>query len=431
MLAAKEARKKELADKAAKVEDIAELRSINSEILALNDELAELRSMIADAEKKEAGEQKSQKEEGKEFRSEQPVEPNVIPEGLLRVLGTYAADEKRSKTSEDYFASVEYRKAFAEFAKTGKVTQELRMGDQPADTFTSTDDVSAVIPTTILNEIIEKLEVYGHIFKRVRKLNIQGGVQVPILTLRPVARWIGEDTPSERQKAQANQSVSFNYYGLEVKLAQSLLAQTVSLSMFEGQLTELVVEAMVIAIDKAVISGKGGTSGQALGITEDGRIPKKQVIELTSEEFQSWNGWKRKVFAKMPLAYKGGAVFVMASGTFEGYIDGMVDTTGQPIGRVNHGITDGPQERFGGKEVILVEDDVIANYDDADKGDVVAIYGNLRNYAFNSNLSMRLYRYMDHDTNQWVNKAILIGDGKVLDPNGFVIIKKGAEVVNP
>jgi hypothetical protein len=37
-----------------------------------------------------------------------------------------------------------------------------------------------------------------------------------------------------------------------------------------------------------------------------------------------------------------------------------------------------------------------------------------------------MYRWLDHDTNQWVDKAILVADGKILDPNGVLIIKKGA-----
>jgi len=128
----------------------------------------------------------------------------------------------------------------------------------------------------------------------------------------------------------------------------------------------------------------------------------------------------------MPLAYKAGAAFFMASGTFEGYIDGMVDANGQPVGRINYGITDGPQERFGGKEVIEVEDDIIAPYDTAAVTDVVAVYCNLKNYGFNSNMQMTMFRYFDHDTNEWIDKAILIADGKLIDPNGVVIVKKGA-----
>lgn len=37
-----------------------------------------------------------------------------------------------------------------------------------------------------------------------------------------------------------------------------------------------------------------------------------------------------------------------------------------------------------------------------------------------------MYRYTDNDKNEFVDKAILIADGKILDPNGFIVIKKGA-----
>ena len=104
----------------------------------------------------------------------------------------------------------------------------------------------------------------------------------------------------------------------------------------------------------------------------------------------------------------------------------MVDTTGQPIGRVNYGIDGGESYRFGGKNVETVEDDVITAYDDASTGDVIAVFGDLKNYAVNTNMQMRVVKWSDHDTNKEKTKAIMIADGKVLDPNGFLIIKKGA-----
>lgn len=104
----------------------------------------------------------------------------------------------------------------------------------------------------------------------------------------------------------------------------------------------------------------------------------------------------------------------------------MTDKNGQPVGRVNYGITAGPQEQFGGKPVIQVEDDIIANYDDAATGDVVAIYGNLTNYIINSNMQLQMYRYLDQNSNQYVDKAILVCDGKLADPDGVIIVKKGA-----
>lgn len=320
----------------------------------------------------------------------------------------------------DKYSTLEYRNAFRDYCLTGKMSPEVKN----ADVTTTTGDAAAVIPSTILQEVIKKVQSYGQLFAGVRKLSIKGGVTVPILSLKPTATWIGETTPSERQKVDLKQKLSFSYYGLECKISTSLLTETTTLALFESTLVDLIGEAMTKALDTAIISGAGTAS--PLGITKDTRIPTGQIVTLTPAEFTEWSAWKKKVFAKMPLSYKGGASFIMASGTFEGYIDGMVDANKQPIGRVNYGITDGPQERFGGKPVIEVEDDIIAPYDDASTGDVVAIYCNLNNYAINSNMQLQMYRYLDQDKNEYVDKAILIADGKLIDPNGVVIIKKGA-----
>ncbi len=423
LLAKKEARKSELGVKANATEVIADLRSINTEIEALNIEIAELRSMTDAMPDDEPG---ATPPADPQFRGDPHTDPSQRgAQPPLNVLGTYGVQggqppaAQRSTEPEDKYATLEYRTAFMKFAKTGEITPELR-----ADAMTTTADVSAVIPSTILNEVIRKITEYGQIFNRVRKLNIKGGVTIPILSLKPTATWIGEATPSEKKKVQANTNISFSYYGLECKVSTSLLSDTVTLAGFENTITDLIVEAMVQGMDLAIISGDG--NGKALGITADNRVPVAQIVTLASGDFLAWDAWKKKIFAKMPLKYKAGAAFIMASGTFEGYIDGMVDANGQPVGRVNYGITDGAQERFGGKEVIQVEDDVIAPYDDAAVGAVVAIYCNLKNYGLNSNMQMTMYRYLDHDTNEYIDKAIMIVDGKLIDPNGVVIIKKGA-----
>jgi len=329
-------------------------------------------------------------------------------------------NDPKPKKYEDKFSTLEYRNAFRDYCLTGKMTPIIKN----ADATTTTGDAAAVIPSTILQEVIQKVQSYGQLFAGVRKLSIKGGVTIPISSLKPTATWIGETTPSSRQKVDLSQKLSFSYYGLECKISTSLLTDTTTLSMFESTLVELIGEAMVKALDLAIVSGIGTAS--PLGITKDIRVPEGQIITLSPAEFEDWSAWKKKVFSKMPLSYKGGASFIMASGTFEGYIDGMTDANGQPIGRVNYGITEGPQERFGGKQVIEVEDDVISPYDDATTGDVVVIYCNLNNYGINSNMQLQMFRYLDQDKNEYVDKAILIADGKLIDPNGVVIIKKGA-----
>ncbi|WP_054401688.1 phage major capsid protein [Paenibacillus solani] len=193
LLGQKEARKKDLGIQADKATTIEELRSINTELDGINGEISEIRSELDKLPEEPAG-GSTPPAEG---RSQVPA-----PGGSAQaqVLSSYGMQQhQRSEQPADPYSSVEYRSAFMKFAKTGEITPELR-----ANATTTTADVSAVIPTTILSEVVRQLKVYGQIFKRVRQLNIKGGVDVPIATLKPVAHWIGETASSDKQKVTAN-----------------------------------------------------------------------------------------------------------------------------------------------------------------------------------------------------------------------------------
>ena len=345
---------------------------------------------------------------------------NTSGANVVRTFENPAAPAPQAQvTPADPYDTPEYRNAFMEHVCRGvPIPAEFR-----ANAMTTTADASAVIPTTILQELIRKLDSYGAIYAKVRKLNIQGGVEVPILTLKPMAKWIGENKSSDDQKIQANDKVTFTYYGLECKIAQTLLASVVTFEMFQREFVQLSTEAIVEAMEKAIFVGTG--TGQPLGILKDSRVPAENKIIMKPDEFKKWELWKKKVFAKMKKAYRNG-MFVMAQGTFDGYIDGMVATDGQPIARVNYGIADGETYRFGGKTVETVEDDVIMGYDEAAVGDVVAVFFNAQDYAINSNMQMTVVKWTDHDDNLVKNKAILICDGKLLDPNGVLLVIKEA-----
>ena len=341
------------------------------------------------------------------------------PEGVNNFGAGAAMDNTVSVA--DRYDTVEYRTAFMNL-----VAHDVPMVNEAG--VTTTTDGAAVIPTTLVKEIVREMKACGNLYAKARKLNVQGGVEFPILTLKPTANWIGETTEegkesSKANKVKADKKVSFSYHGIECKISQSLLANVVSLSEFEALFVPLAVEAITIKIEVAMISGDG--DGKPLGITKDTRIPAANVITLSEDEISSWSAWKKKVFAKMKKAYRNGD-FIMAQGTFDGYIDGMVDSTGQPIGRVNYGIEGGESYRFGGKSVETVEEDVLAAYDSASEGDVIAVFGALSNYGINSNLQMTTTRWIDNDSNEVKTKVMMILDGKIIDPSGFLIIKKGA-----
>lgn len=398
LLAAKQEQRKALNDAMINNDNKEERAEIGETLRKLEEEIKEVESLIAEAD--------------------EPVEPNQNDDGQ-RFKKVGSLETRTGNGKVDIFDTEEYNNAFMEFVCRGKaIPTEYRVAAK-----TTTTDASAVIPTTMLKEIIKEIKSYGSLYNAVRKLNVQGGVNIPILSLKPTATWIGETTSSEDQKIQANTNISFSYYGLECKISQTLLVNVVTLQMFQDQFVPLAVEAIVKALDLAIMNGSG--TNQPTGVTKDSRVPSGNIITLASTDFVTWEGWKKKVFAKMKKSYRNGT-FYMAQSTFDGYVDGMVDSNGQPIGRVNYGITGAETYRFGGKVVETVEYDIIKGYDDASTGDVVAVFLNPKDYAINSNLEMKTVKWTDNDTNEVKNKVILIVDGKLVDPNGVIIVKKGA-----
>lgn len=403
LLKAKQEQRNSLNKALIESESKEERAQIGATLEALAEEIREVEDMLAQVD-------------------EPAKEPASAAEGErgLNVLGSMQTRKTETKKAVDPYDTEEYRNAFMAFCKDGTpIPQNLR-----ANAVTKTSDASAVIPTTILNEIISEVKTYGSLYAAVRKLNVQGGVQIPILSLKPTAKWITADagaSESDDQKIQANTNITFSYYGLECKVAQTLLVNVTTLEMFKNLFVSLAVEAMAKALDVAIIKGTG--SGQPTGITVDNRVPAANVITLSADDVASWSAWKKKVFGKMKKSYRNGT-FYMAQSTFDGYIDGMVDSNGQPIGRVNYGIEGEERYRFGGKTVETVEDDVIKAYDDATTGEVFAVFFNPSDYAFNSNLEMQTVKWVDNDTNEIKNKVILIADGKLVDPYGVLIIKK-------
>ena len=359
-----------------------------------------------------------------------PAEGEEVPpaaatnqRGAFNTLQTGNPQQRGQETP--VLESREYQEAFMNFVARGTaIPAELqsRVAATPEYRAAQTTDATSagiLVPTTVLKEIIKKLESHGDLYRKFRKLNVQGGVQIPILTLKPKATWIGEGA-SEDQKVETKDSISFSYFGIEVKIAQTLLGNVVSLDIFNNQFVELAVEAIIAELERCAFTGDG--NGKFLGVLNDDRIPDANIIEMTIEEIGSYSAWKKKVFAKMKKAYRKGE-FIMAQGTFDGYIDGMVDSVGQPIGKVNYG-TDGAETyRFGGKTVETVEDDVIAPLDACAAGDVFAVFMKPSDYGVNSNMQMTTTKWTDHDNNKVKTKVTLICDGKLIDPNGVLILK--------
>ena len=421
-LARLQAKKQTLASRAQASQDVNEVRSLNEQIEDVNAEIEETNEELAaiDEEERSAAQNPAQPVETREAV---PTGAQMVNGGVSASFGM-GASNAQTRESVEPTATMEYRQAFMRYVQSGEpMPAELRAGNA-----INTQDAGWAIPITIMREVINTVrKVYGNLYSKVRKLNVQGGVEFPIGALRASFKWISESTVSPRQKLDKVGKVSFMYNTAEIRIAQTFLASILSIDAFEQKITEVIAVAYLEAMDQGIVNGTG--EGQMLGIVNDTRVTN--YVEMTASEFSSWTAWRKKFFAKLPLGYRAGE-FIFPLATVDAYLETMADSNNNPVFRqatgleVNDGDATDPNGRFFGRAISLVEPEVIKDFDTASDGEVVGIYWQPNEYAINENWGFTMRRYFDEETNEWVDKALTVVDGKVLNPSGFWLIKKKA-----
>lgn len=411
-----------LTQKAMESTDANEVRDINSKLADLNAEIEETQDEINAIE-----EEARAAEAEMEVRDTVPANATLVNASILGSFGHGANVQTRE--TEDVYATMEYRQAFKAYAQTGTpIPANLIQRDgAPANT----DSLGATIPTTVLNEFINLIRKrYGNLYDKVRKLNIKGAVKVPIAELQASFKWVTEDTVSPRQDGgQIKDFVEFSYNMAEIRVSQSLLSSIVTIDLFEREIVNIMLIAYLQAMDTGIVKGTG--NGQMLGILNDPRVTSQadHIIELTAADINNWTAWRKKFFSKLPLGYRDGE-FIFPLATVDAYLETMADSNNNPIFRqstgleVNDGDSRNPNGRFFGRDISLVEPDIIIDFDSANNGDVIGIFWQPNEYAINTNMAFGMRRWFDEDRNEWVNKMLTVVDGKVLNPRGFYIFKK-------
>lgn len=282
---------------------------------------------------------------------------------------------------------------------------------------TKKSDVGAVIPETVLTKIIEKIQATGMILPLVTRTSYQSGVSIPTSSVKPVATWVAEGSTSEKQKKSTG-TIIFGAYKLRCAVSNSLEVEVMALPIFESTLIKNVAEAMVIALETAILKGTG--SGQPKGLLKE-TVEKGQNIEIARAESPEIEQLE-DAEATLPLAYENGAVWLMTKKTFMKYAS-LKDGSGQPIGRVNYGIAGKIERMLLGRTVIL--NDYMDSYVDTPDSDItVAVLFRMEDYILNTNYDMGIKKYEDNETDDIVTKAVMLADGKVVDKHSLVTITK-------
>ena len=387
-LAAKEARKSNILSIIEKSEDIAEVRSLTTELETISAEIRDLTAMIADL---------PDETEARTAAVNQPVPAIVKPAG-----------EARSDDADD---NIEYRRAFMNFVTRGTpIPAEYRDN-------TLTTDVAAVIPTVVVNRIVEKLEAAGMILPLVTRTNYSAKMQVPVASVKPVATWVAEGATSDKQKT-TTAMISFAHYKLRCEISMSQEVSVMGISAFEAAFVRMVTNAMVKSLEAAIISGNG--TGKPKGILAE-TAPTGQALTGNTLSYEMLVDAE----AALPQAYEAGAKWCMTKKTFMGFI-GLVDTQKQPIARVNYGLGGKPERYLLGREGGLCGDYMDSFAPTIGKNKVFAFLFNFEDYVLNTVYDLGVERRRDWDTENEQVKAVMSADGKVIDKGSLVTIAKSA-----
>ena len=267
------------------------------------------------------------------------------------------------RVAGDVFESTEYRNAFfktmlgqkltVEEERTFKRAMEIVDTEKRADSFSTTTNSAAILPTHTLNEIIKKARTMGGLISHCRSFNIPSNIVVPIGTPSTKAKWHteGEKVDSENP-SEGIAKVSFGAYEIIKIFSISASSKKMSISAFESYIIEELTNCVMECIADSLVNGtgEGQGTGIATGITWNGAnsftfTDKVAYTDLT------------QMLAKLKRGYSAGAKWAMNNATLYNSIYGIVDTTGRPIF-----IADPKNENIGyilGKPVII--DDNIAD----------------------------------------------------------------------
>lgn len=421
LLAKRQGKLKELQERNAKSESLEEVRSLGVEIAEVTEEVRSLEAQIAELETAENNEDEEQR--------------NFDPNAALNVA---RANQNQGgavgNEDVDPRSTMEYRKAFMDYIQRGIVNKDVLQFEQRADQTGTSSNLGVLIPVTVIQEIIQGVEkVYGQLYSRVKKTNLKGGVKYPLGSFDATFKRITETTVSDRQNAGGvTGSIDFTYKIGEIRLARTLLQTVLSVPVFEQEFAKVIVKAYVRAMDKEIMTGVDANN-ECVGILTEAnkstgsRIPAANIIEFTADEMADWKSWQTKLFAKIPLSMRGlKPEFAMTANTYEANIKTLKDDNNRPVYNETYNPVDGAEIcRFKGRDVVLVEEDILKNFDDASNGDFFGMYWVPEEaYAINSNMEFTVVDYFDQEKNQYVKKALVINDGKPLDTKYIYLLKK-------
>lgn len=397
VIKSKEARANELREEIRNAQTADEVRALGETLDAILTELQEAKEQLDEVNKQNDGE--GDNGDGQTEPDSRSFEP-------MRAMGTTKMSNGEQRSELKGVNSMEYRSAFKDYVLRGTpIPQELREN-------TLTSDIGSVIPTVIVDKIITKLEEVGKIYGEVTKTAYNTGVQIPIANFNVTAEIVNEGAGSTPIKSTTG-SITFTKFKLRCEISMSMEASVMSVDTFETKFVEQVVNAMIKKIDELIINGKGSTEPK--GILAETPL-EGQALEFTEVNYKTLCDAEGAI----PEEYEADVKWCMNKKTFMSLM-ALTDSTGQPIARINYGIAGKPERTILGRDVLISK-----HIKDLADENVFAFLFNFKDYVLNTVYDMGIQRKQDWDTEDLRTKAVMSIDGKVVQKESLVTLKKKA-----
>lgn len=266
-----EARKAELDEKIDEAKTTEELEEIKKEVEAIKEEVPEEEEKVEEVKEEKEEEEKEEKPKEEERELIRVGSETIIPVGNLK-------EERKMEERKFTVADEEYKSAWAK-KMMGQPLNEIEqraLGDAVGTTATTyvastselqgINNVGLLIPKAVVTALLERAEKASPIWRDIRKLDVNGNVDVPYLYQASDASFYAE------LSATANESQEFK----AITLTGRELAKDIEITWKADQMTvdgfinfivDELFEKMFKAKVTAVIYGTGNTYNQPSGIT--------------------------------------------------------------------------------------------------------------------------------------------------------------------
>ena len=340
MLAAKEARKRELTAKSAASNDVAELRSINAELDALNGEIAELRGMVDAMPDEPAAPSIPPAPEGVPAPAgEQRGAAPVVPQGQLKPMATYSVGngtaEPRSLDKMDrgeILGTPEYRNAFMKTLLGKSLADDekraMEIVNKSAEARSYDSGTTAVIPTATSDILFQKMVKVAPLINEITLLRVAGNVKFAVQGNRDAAALHTENaeiTPAGDTLVY----VELGGYDITKVIRISKTIQTMGISAFEGWLTDMLASDIAVKIEDFSINGTGSSqpNGVEKAITW---VAETNHIEFTHGGSPTYDNVV-DLISYLPARYSGNAKFLCNNKFLYGQLAKIKDDSKRPI----------------------------------------------------------------------------------------------------